>query len=430
MEAETCKRELVIEIPADVVQKESERVTAEYRRVARIPGFRPGHAPSALVRQRYRADIRSEVVKSLVPEFFDNLIKEQKLTVVGEPRFEDLKFEDDQPLTCKVNFEVVPQFEVGDYKGLEVEEDPVSVSEAEVDQALEELRQRTATYEVVEDRPAGDDDYVMVSYQGRDVQNPGARPLEARDAVVHLGGKGTVAGFTENLRGTKAGEVREFDVTYPAEYPQKSLAGKTFRYRVEVQSIKKKVVAAIDDELAKSVSDSDTLAELRGKLRQELEAQRKRQVESATMRKLLEQLVNRSSFPVPEALVEAQLDRKIESMVAQLVGQGIDPRATEIDWRKLREEARPEAEREVRGSLILERVAEAEGIEVAEEEVDELIRARAEERHEAPAALKTRLTREGTLARIKFSRRSQKALEFIYRNAQIIRKSPEISSAG
>ena len=430
MEAETCKRELVIEIPVDAVRKESESVTAQYRRGARIPGFRPGHAPSSLVRQRYREDIRSQVVQSLVPKFFDHLVKEQKLTVVGEPRFEELKFEDEQPLTCKVMFEILPQFELGDYKGLEVEEDPPTVSDADVDQAVEELRQRAATYEVVENRPAVDDDYVLVSYQGHDAQNPGNRPLEARDAAVHLGGKGTVAAFTENLRGTKAGEVREFDVTYPDDYPQKSLAGKTFRYHVEVQSIKKKVVPAIDDELAKSVSESETLADLRAKLLEELGKRRKRQVENAAMHQLLEQLVNRGQFPVPGALVEARLDRKIENLVTQLVGQGIDPRTTQVDWGKLRQEARPEAEKEVRGSLILERVAEAEGIEVTDAEVDELIRETAEERHEAPAALKTRLTRDGALGKMRVSRRNQKALEFIYRNAKIIRKSPETSSAG
>jgi len=341
VEAETCKKELLIEIPVDAVRKEAESVTAQYQRVARIPGFRQGHAPTALVRQHYRENIRNEVVQSLLPKFFDSAVKEQKLTVVGEPRFEELKFEEDQPLTCKVTFEVLPPFELGDYKDLEVEEEPSTVSDADVDQTLEELRQRAATYEVVEDRPAGDDDYVLVSYQGRDLKNPEGRPLEARDAVVHLGGKGTVAAFTENLRGTQAGEVREFDATYPDDYAQKSLAGKTFRYRVEVQSIKKKVVPALDDELAKSVSESETLADLRTTLRADLEKRRKHQVENAAMRKLLEQLVNRGPFPVPEALVEAQLDRKIESLVSQLVAQGIDPRTTEIDWRKLREESRP-----------------------------------------------------------------------------------------
>lgn len=423
MESDSCKRELVIEIPVDVVAKEAENVLTQFQRVARIPGFRKGHAPATLVRRHFRDDIRSEVVQTLLPKFFETAVKEQNLSVIGRPRFEELKFEEDQPLTCKATFEVVPPFELGEYKGLEVEEDSRIVTEEDIDKAVEELRQRAAAYEDVQDRAAQDDDYVMVSYRGRDAKDAGSAPVESKDAVVHLGAKGTVEAFTENLRGAKAGEKREFDVTYPDDYPQKSLAGKNLRYQVDVQSIKRKVLPAVDDELAKSVSESETLAGLRAKLREGLEKRRARQVENAAMNKLLEQLESRHSFPVPGTLIEAQLDRRLEHIVTQLMAQGIDPRATQVDWKKMREEARPEAEKDTRGSLLLERIAETEKIEVSEEEVDELIREMAEDHREAPAALKTRLTREGGLDRIKSTRRNQKALEFIYRNAKIIRKS-------
>jgi len=423
VESETCKRELVIEIPADVVEKESETVIGQYRRVARIPGFRKGHAPATLVRRHFRDDIRSEVVQSLVPKFFDTKVKEENLTVVGRPRFEDLKIEDGQPLTVKASFEVVLPFELGEYKGLEVEEEPRTVTDEDVEKALEELRQRAATYEDVQDRAAADDDYVMVSYRGHDVNDASSQPIESKDAVVNLGGKGTVAAFTENLKGTKPGDKREFDVPYPEDYPQKSLAGKTIRYQVDVQSIKRKVVPPADDELAKSVSESETLADLRTKLREGLEKRRARQVENGAMNKLLEQMESRNSFPVPEILIEAQLDRKLEGIVSQLMAQGIDPRNTQVDWRKIREDSKPEAEKEVRGSLVLDKIAEAEKIEVAEEEVDELIRGMAEDHRETPAALKTRLTRDGALDRIRSTRRNQKALEFVYRNAKIIGKS-------
>jgi trigger factor len=423
VEAETCKQELVIEIPVDVVRKESDSVTEQFRRAARIPGFRRGHAPTTLVRRHFREDIRNEVVQSLLPKFFETVVKEKNLSVVGRPRFQDLKFEEDQPLTCKATFEVVPPFELGEYRGLEVEEESPQVTEEEIDQAVEELRQHAATYEPVEDRPAADEDFVLVAYRGQDVKNPQSAPVEARDAVVHLGAKGTVAAFTENLRGTKAGDKREFEVSYPEDYPQKALAGKTLRYQVEVQSIKKRVLPPVDDELAKTVSESETLAALRSKLRESLEKRRARQVENETMSRLLKELVSRHDFAVPPTLVELQLDHKLESLVTKLIGQGIDPRATQVDWRKIREEARPEAEREVRGSLILERIADAEKIEVSDEEVDELIREMSAERGEPPAALKTRLTREGGLGRIKSTRRNQKALELIYRNAKITRKS-------
>jgi len=423
VEAETCKQELVIEIPVDEVRKESESVTEQFRRAARIPGFRRGHAPTTLVRRHFRDDIRNEVVQSLLPKFFETAVKEKNLAIVGRPRFEDLKFEEDQPLTCKATFEVLPPFELGEYKGLEVEEESPEVSEEDLEKAVEELRQRAATYEPVEDRPAADDDFVLVSYRGQDAKNPDSPPVEAHEAAVHLGAKGTVAGFTENLRGTKAGDKRDFEVPYPEDYPQKSLAGKTLRYQVEVQSIKKKVLPPVDDELAKTVSESETLVDLRAKLRESLEKRRARQVENAAMSKLLEGLVGRHDFPVPATLVEMQLDHKLESIVTQLIAQGIDPRATQVDWRKIREEARPEAEREVRGSLILERIAEAEKIEVSDEEVDEVIREMSSERGETPAALKTRLTRDGGMSRIRSSRRNQKALELIHRNAKITRKS-------
>lgn len=423
MEAETCKQELVIEIPVDEVRKESESVTEQFRRAARIPGFRRGHAPTTLVRRHFRDDIRNEVVQSLLPKFFETAVKERNLAIVGRPRFEDLKFEEDQPLTCKATFEVLPPFELGEYKGLEVEEESPTVAEEDLEKAVEELRQHAATYEPVEDRPAADDDFVLVSYRGQDAKNPDSPPVEAHEAAVHLGAKGTVAGFTENLRGTKAGDKRDFEVPYPEDYPQKSLAGKTLRYQVEVQSIKKKVLPPVDDELAKTVSESETLVDLRAKLRESLEKRRARQVENAAMSKLLEGLVGRHDFPVPATLVEMQLDHKLESIVTQLIAQGIDPRATQVDWRKIREEARPEAEREVRGSLILERIAEAEKIEVSDEEVDEVIREMSSERGETPAALKTRLTRDGGMSRIRSSRRNQKALELIHRNAKITRKS-------
>jgi trigger factor len=423
VEATACKKELVIEIPADVLEHEAETVAARFAKRARLPGFRPGHAPASLVRQHFRDDIRSEVVQTLLPRFFETAVKEQKWEIASQPRFEDLKFEADQPLTCKATFEVYPEFELPPYKDLEVEEDLPTVTDADLEQAIQELRDRAATFEVVSDRPAADDDYVTINYQGRDAESAPSQPVEAREAVVHMGGEHTVAAFTENLRGVKAGEVKEFAATYPQDYPQKSLAGKTLRYRVEVQSIKKKVVPPADDELAKSVSEFSTLEELHTKLRQDLTERAGRRVEAAAKQKLAEKLLAAHEFPVPEVLVEAQLDRKMERTLAQLLSQGIDPRKTDVDWRKVREDAKPEAEREVRVALILNRVAEAEKIDLAEEELDDAIREMALERRLTPAELKTRLTRDGRLDTLKSTRRNQKALDFIYRNAKIIRKN-------
>ncbi len=423
MEATTCKKELVIEIPVDVVQREADSVAGQFAKRARIPGFRPGHAPTSLVHRHFRDDIRSEVAQTLIPRFFQTAVKDQKWEIVGQPRFEDLKFEDDQPLTCKATFEIYPEFEVQPYRELEVEEEQAEVTDADVDKAVADLRESAATFEVVTDRPAADDDHLTVNYRGQDTASPTSQPTEAKEAVVHLGGTHTVEAFTENLLGAKTGEVREFPVTYAADYPQKDLAGKTFSYRVEIQSIKQKVVPPADDELAKSVSEFATLEELRTKLRQDLAENAKRQAELDSKQKLAEKLLEANQFPVPEALLESQLDRKIERTLGQLLSQGIDPRKTQVDWRKVREDARPEAEKEVRVALVLSRVADAEKIDLTEEEVDDVIREMAQERHMTPAELKTRLTRDGKLDTLKSTRRNQKALDFIYHNAKIIRKS-------
>ena len=228
MEATTCKKELVIEIPVDVVQREVDSVAGQFAKRARIPGFRPGHAPTSLVRRHFRDDIRSEVAQTLIPRFFQTAVKEQKWEVVGQPHFEELKFEDDQPLTCKATFEIYPEFELKPYKELEVEEEQAAVTDADVDKAVEDLRESAATFEVVTDRPAADDDHVTVNYRGQDTSSPTSQPTEAKEAVIHLGGKHTVPAFTENLRGAKVGEVKEFPVTYAGGLPPKNSGGQNF----------------------------------------------------------------------------------------------------------------------------------------------------------------------------------------------------------
>ncbi len=423
MEATTCKRELQIEIPVDIVKREVDTVAGQFAKRARIPGFRPGHAPTSLVRRHFDGDIRSEVAQTLIPRFFRTAVKEQKWDVVGEPHFQELKFEDDQPLSCKATFEIFPEIELKEYKGLEIEEEPPVVADADVDKAVDELREAAATFDVVSDRAAQDDDYVTVSYTGHDVTAPGTEPAQAKEAQIHLGAKHTVPAFTENLRGVKVGDAKEFPVTYGEDYQQKSLAGKTYSYHVEVQSIKRKAVPPADDELAKSVSEYKTLEELRTKLREDLEKAAQRRVEIDSKHKLAEKLLESHQFPVPEELVEAQLDRKLERTVSQLLHQGIDPRQTQVDWKKVREEARPDAEKEVRAALILGRVAEAEKIDLSEEELDDVIREIAQEQRITAAELKTRLTRDGKLDTLKSTRRNQKALDFVYRNAKITRKN-------
>jgi trigger factor len=422
VEAETCKRELVIEIPPDVVQKESESVANEYARKARVPGFRPGHVPRDFILRRFRSAIQEEVAQTLLPRFFRDAVKEQNLPVVGDPRFEPLKFEEDRPLTAKAIFEVYPTIELGSYKGLEVIEDEPSVSDDDVSKAIENLRESATTYEVAEGRSAEEGDLLTVSYEGRDVNSLKNRLVQVKEGTVRLGAEGTLTAFTDNLRGAKAGDIHEFEVAYPADLAQKNIAGKTIKFRVEVLGVKRKVVPVLDDDFAKTVSSESTLEDLRVSLRKQIREARQKEAEAASKRKLLESLMDRQQFPIPEILTDERLNEKLRQMAGQMIDQGVDPRKAQLDWGKLREELRPAAEKDVRGTLILQRIAEAEKIEVSEEEIDDSLRQLAAGGTESPAALKTRLTRNGGLARLQSGRLSQKALDFIYHNAKVVRQ--------
>lgn len=429
MESATCKRELVIEVPVEAVARESDQITAQYARVARIPGFRPGRAPRSLVSKRFREEIRSEVAQTLIPRYFEDRLREENLVVAGEPHFQDLQFEEGQALRAKASFEVYPDIQLKEnYRGVEIAEEPATVSDAELDESVERTRQQNATFEVVEGRPAGDGDYVMVGYKGEDLANATEEAIEVREGLIQIAGSGTVPEFSENLRGSQPGDIREFEVNYPEQFPNQRLRGRRIRYRVEVQGIKKKVLPALDDELAKSVSDFSTLAEFRNQVREDLERARQRRAENTVRQKLLDKIVDSYDFPVPDTLVELQVRRRLERAVTGLASQGIDLEAAGIDWRRVREDSRGDAERDVRGSLILDKIADAEKVEVSEEDVDGAVRELAEAAQEPPASLKTRLTREDGLARLKSNIRRQKALDLIYHSAKITQPSGAAAS--
>ena len=430
MEPPTCKKELVIEVPSDVVAREREQIAAHYARVARIPGFRPGHAPQSLVAKRYQEEIRSEVVQNLLPKYFADSVRDQNLVMASEPQFKELEFEEGQPIRAKASFEVFPEIELKEYKGLEVEQEPVTVTDRDVEEALERLRQHAATFEAIEDRTAADGDFVVVSYQGHDLKVPGAEPMEVTDRLIEIAGPGEQREFTENLRGSRAGEVREFEVNYADDFRDPVLAGRRISYRVEVQGVKNRVLPALDDELAKTVSDFPSLAELRQQVRQDLEKKKRRRAEDAVRQQLLEKLGASHDFPVPETLVESQLRRQMRSMIRVMAAQGVDPQKAAIDWSRFPEEMRPEAEQEVRRTLILDKIAAAENIEVSESEIDDALREMAAAAEETPAALKTRLTREKGLGIVESGIRRKKALDFIHHHAKVNHQTTLSGSEG
>ncbi|MGH9805404.1 MAG: trigger factor [Candidatus Acidiferrales bacterium] len=414
------RRELEVEIPLELVERETERVTREFARHARLPGFRPGKAPAGIIRQRFWDDIRSEVLRALVPASLERAFQEKRLMPVGEPSIADLRFEPDQPLRFKASFEVLPEIELKDYKGLEVEPAKIELTDEDVERELETLRERAATYEGVEGRAAEDGDTVVVSLVGIVTEPKEKRePLTLEDAVVHLGEENTLPAFNENLRGVTPGEEKRFSVAYPADYPQAHLAGRTVAFTAQVKEVRRKQLPPLDDDFARRTSDAPSLDELKAKLRAHLEEVREHRERNLTRDRLLEALLARHDFPVPEALVERQMDRRLERQVRSLAAQGIDPRRVDVDWRKAWRAGREAAERDTRLGLLLERVAEAEGIQTGQDDLDREVERMAGQARQTPEAVRARLTKEETWDSLKSAIRSEKVVEFLLTHARL-----------
>src|SRR6202166_676119 len=264
----TCRRELELEIPAETVQKAVERVAKEFARVARVPGFRPGKAPITLIRRKFADDIKSEVLQSLVPEQIERAVSENKMVPVTQPQVDKVDFAESGPVKFRAIFEVLPEFDLGQYKDLEVEVDDHKIEDGYIDKALEEWRDGAATFVPVEARPIADGDYAQLKLKG--VPAGGGETLEAESVLCHVGGEETMDAFNQNLRGASTGDRKNFDVTYPADYPDPKLQGKTYTYAVAVLGIKEKKRPDLTDEFAKDVSEAQTLDELHTKMRENL----------------------------------------------------------------------------------------------------------------------------------------------------------------
>ena len=413
----SCRRELELEIPAEEVSKKIESVAKEFARFANVPGFRRGKAPVSLIRRKFADDIKGEVLQSLVPERVEKAVAEQKLTPVSQPQVDQLDFNEGQPLKFRAVFEVLPEFELSNYKGLEFEMPTMDITDQDVAKTLEELRERAATFAPVEGRAIADGDFAQVKLLG--TPQGGGDPLQADSVLCHIGAEETMEEFNANLKGASAGDHKSFDVDYPADYPDPKLAGKKYRYAVEVLGIKTKKLPELNDDFAKDVSDAATLDELRKKVSERLEHQRDHKHKELLHEKVLAEIVKLHDFPVPEALVEHQMDVRLERVVRSLAAQGVDPRAVNLDWVTLRRRQEDRAKDDVKAELIIDRIATVENIDVTDEEVNHELERLAGHGDESAEAIRARLTKQGALDRMKAKLRSDKTLDWIAQNAKI-----------
>lgn len=424
-EISPTRKQIDVVIEADAVRAVYDRISDNYAKAATVPGFRPGHAPRAVVRSRYKDQIKSEVLRELLPNAVQSAITEHQLEALGEPELniensEGLDQLGQQPIAFNVNVDVLPEISLGEYKGLEVMRRTRPVSDQDLDRVIDQLRESSASLQPVEDRGAQTGDTVTANFHGRFINEPEAEPIKVEDVDVVLGGQGVVQEITDNLTGTAVDDEKTFTVDYPQDFNAKGLAGKSVAYTVKVNAVRIKELPETDDEWAQSLGDDiASLDQLRQKVRADLEDQAKTEAEGKIRSQLLRRLVDGHEFELPERLVNHQTEHRFESVVRDMIGHGIDPRNPELNWDKARESLKEQASFDLRSSLLLEEIADAENLQVSSEEVDAEINTIAAASHQSPEQVRAVLTKQGGETSIASRLRNRKALDFLVANARV-----------
>ena len=415
MLVEGCKHEIEITVPVEEIDRETERVIAGIQQKAKLPGFRPGKAPANIIRAKFASQVREDVLENLVPKYFRKKMEEEDLHVVGTPNVKDVHFEKGEPLTFKAEFEVAPTIELGEYRGVTVQYREPEVSEEDVTKRIEEIRDQKAQFVNIDPRPIVDADYVVVSLDSLSGAEP---PIHQEEVTLHVGDKGSLPAFTEALLGMTPEEEKEFDVTYPDDYAQERLAGKTIRFRMKVKMIRTKDLPELNDEFAQDLGDYPTVADLREAVQKVIFREREQSAQDKAKEELINKLIDAHEFPVPDAFVDRQIENQLERQLRELAERGVDPRKLNLDWSKLKESQRPKALRDVKASMIIDKIAERESVAATRDEVDREVQRIAKQEREPVAAVRKRLEKDGTLGRIAYGLRTDKTISFLFEQAR------------
>jgi trigger factor len=415
-------RSVEVTIPADEVSGAMRSVVKRYQKQARIPGFRAGKVPESLIRSRFTERIRQEVLEAVMPQHFQRAITEGNYRLVSQPQVVDMTMEDGQPLSFKAAFEVMPEFSVDGYQDIKVEKPSPAFTDEEFATEVERVRDSRSTMEPVEEeRPLVDGDWAQISFRGS-VQQPGeeetakdSAPLSGEDLILEVGGSNTLAAFTDALRGATVGQELKFEVSYPEDFGEKRLAGKNVAYDVTVKGIKRRVQPELNDDFAKELGDYASYEDFIAKFRENLQAEKNRRTETETRDRLLTALSERFQFPVPESMVQQQIDARLDRGLRSLAAQGMrEEDMKRLDFARLRAAQRDSATSEVKSLLILDRIADAESIGVSDEEVNQEIELLSLQLREPVDTLHVRLTQEGSIARIREQIRRDKTAKLLY----------------
>ena len=422
------EKKISFEIPWEKVSQEIESAYRSLNQNVKLKGFRPGKVPRSILERYYKNQVGEEVQSKLISDALVKAVEENKLLPVGEPTVLDRQFEQGKDFKYALRIEVKPEVTVEGYKGLETEKEKVEVTDAEVEARLRDLQEHHSQLKPIEaKRPVAEKDFVVFDFEG----TLDGKPLDgwkANDHLTEVGRKLLVADLDQHLIGLRPEEEKDVTLNLPETYGRKELAGKQIRVHLKVKEIKEKILPILDDDFAKDVGDYATLADLRQKLRQNLEEQKRMQADQAAKDRLLGQLIEKNPFPVPQSM----MDRQIQSLMARaewrLASQGVRINPQDPDREKIRETLQPTAEKEIRSMLILEKIAEREKITVLEEELGQRLEKMAQELNQRPEALRSYYQREGRMEDLQAQLRDEKTLDFLLSQAKITEKTGAASS--
>lgn len=419
-------REITVDADADTVAKAFRTVVKKYQKLARIPGFRVGKVPESVIKSRFAKEVRQEVLDELVSERFRMAIEEQKLSPVSQPQLTNLMLVDGQPLQFKAAFEIKPEIDVTGYDTVTVIKPDVAVTDQEFAAELARVMDQHATVEPVEeDRPLVDGDWAEIEFKGvvqdlaqvvgEDGAESAQEPIVGEDVLIEVGGANTLAAFNEALRGAKPGQEMTFEVAYPADFGEPRLAGQTVKYDVTVKAIKRKTYPEKDEEFAKLLGDYESWSDFETKLREHTAGRKKDAVENQAKDKMVGDFIERFQFPIPETFVQQQIDARLDRGLRALAQQGMKPEdMRKLDFARLRAAQRDQAVTEVKASLILDRLAEVENVEVTEDEIErELLMASLQAR-EPLETLRNRMAGDGSIERMREQMRREKTGTILY----------------
>ena len=408
------KKIVEVEIPADLISAESNRVTTEFGRQAKIPGFRPGKIPANVVRNRFAKEIQEEVMSRLLPRTFRDAIADRGLEPVGDPHLEHIDaFVEGAPVKYKAEFEVKPHFELGEYRGIEVDEPKVEVTETDVESMIERLRDQASAYRPETERGLEEGDFAVI-----DMTSTPADGEPKQDSGHFKLGDEAMPELQDALRGKKAGESAAFEKTYGDDAQNEAWRGKSVNHEVTLKEIRVQEKPDVNDEFAKSVGGWDTVAQMRETIEGDIRRHREMEAARTKRNQIGETLTDAHHFDLPDALVEEELGKSLNNYARYLASQGVDLEKAEIDWRKIGADFRPEAVKRVKRSLILEAIAKKESLVVSDVEVDAEIRRAANEGGREFADVKHRLKHDGGYEALRASLAQEKALEIVVRESR------------